>query len=63
MEKINTTVVAEITKQNLTKTQTLAQGVPVLVNPVIRQNTEAKTDLGLHMKIGPDKVHIAQIKS
>jgi hypothetical protein len=36
MEKKNTTVVAQITKQNLTKTQSLAQGVPVLVNPVIR---------------------------
>ena len=39
--------------------QSLAQGVPVLVNPVIRRNTEAKTDLGLKMKIGPDHVHIA----
>ena len=34
----------------------LAQGVPVLVNPVIAQNTEADTTLGNKILIGPDEV-------
>jgi hypothetical protein len=37
--------------------------VPVLVNPVLRENTEAKTDLGLKMKIGPDRVSVVQASS
>ena len=37
--------------------------MPVLVNPVLRENTEAKTDLGLKMKIGPDRVSVVQASS
>merc|ERR1719454_2355855 len=36
------------------------KGVPVLVNPVIMKNTEAETDLGLKMLVGPDEVSVAK---
>merc|ERR1712070_1185363 len=34
------------------------KGVPVLVNPVLLKNTEAETDLGLKMLVGPDEVSV-----
>ena len=36
----------------------LAQGEPVYVNPVVMQNTEANTNLGLDMKVGGDSVSV-----
>merc|ERR1712071_6383 len=35
-----------------------AEGVPVLVNPVIMTNSEGSVDLGLKMKVGPDDVSV-----
>ena len=37
-----------------------AKGVPVLVNPVLKSNTEAETDLGIKMLVGPDEVSVAK---
>ena len=39
------------------------KGVPVLVNPVIMQNTEGETNLGLKMLVGPDDVSVAKKKA
>jgi len=36
------------------------RGVPVLVDPVIRTNTEAGTSLGLDMRVGADDVSVAK---
>lgn len=36
------------------------RGVPVLVDPVIRTNTEADTSLGLDMRVGGDDVSVAK---
>merc|ERR1712166_127440 len=36
------------------------KGIPVFVNPVIMKNTEAETDLGLKMLVGPDEVSVAK---
>jgi hypothetical protein len=37
-----------------------AKGVPVLVNPVLKSNTEAETDLKLKLLVGPDEVSVAK---
>ena len=37
-----------------------AKGVPVLVNPVLKTNTEAETDLKLKLLVGPDEVNVAK---
>ena len=37
-----------------------AAGVPVLVNPVLKVNTEHETDLGLKLLVGPDEVSVAK---
>merc|ERR1712230_38104 len=55
--------------QNVTKGQvknllaTEKKGVPVLVNPVIMQNTEGETNLGLKLLVGPDEVSVAKKKA
>lgn len=36
--------------------------MPVLVDPVVRTNTEAGTSLGLDMRVGSDDVSVAKNK-
>jgi|APSaa5957512535_1039671.scaffolds.fasta_scaffold28956_3 hypothetical protein len=43
--------------------QKKAAGVPIIVNPVIMQNTEGDANLGLHMLVGPDEVSVAKKKA
>lgn len=43
--------------------QKKASGVPVLVNPVIMQNTEGDVNLGLKLLVGPDEVSVAKKKA
>jgi len=40
-------------------------GTPVLINPesMIKADTEAQTDLGLHIEMGPDEVSFSQKKA
>jgi len=49
---------------NATAKAALAQqkGVPVFVNPesMIKENTQAQTDLGMHIEMGPDEVSFSQ---
>ena len=44
--------------KNLTNTQSLAQGVPVHVNPVLMKDTMGDAKLDMHILVGPDEVEL-----
>merc|ERR1719199_370639 len=46
--------------QKMIQTEKAAKGVPVLVNPVLKTNTEGETDLKLKLLVGPDEVNVAK---
>merc|ERR1711935_916073 len=46
--------------QKMIQTEKAAKGVPVLVNPVLKTNTEGETDLKLKLLVGPDEVTVAK---
>jgi len=65
MQKQRAAMLAQQSKKNdksavFALSQAEKKGVPVLVNPVIMKNTEAETDLGLKMLVGPDEVSVAK---
>merc|ERR1711908_183519 len=57
-----TTKLAQIEKddkmKNLVNTSSLAQGVPVHVNPVIMKDTMGDAKLDMHILVGPDEVEL-----
>jgi hypothetical protein len=57
-----TTKLAQIEKddkmKNMDKTNSLAQGVPVHVNPVIMKDTMGDAKLDMHILVGPDEVEL-----
>ena len=50
----------KLAAQQMLQMEKAAKGVPVHVNPVIATNTEAETDLGIKMLVGPDEVSVAK---